>query len=193
MTGTILSLGFFLVTCKKEEAKPQPGNTSLPVISSFTPEYGYTDTQVIITGENFKENKGLNTIKFNGTTAVIKSATSTQLVTTVPFGAAAGKITVTVDGVTGTSEADFTILVPETITSFTPTSGPAGTMVTINGTNFSTTITENVVLFNGKEATITSASSTTLKVTVPTGATTGRISVTINGIDAVSSSDFTVN
>ena len=161
-------------------------------INSLIPSWGYKDTQVTITGTNFKEDLVSNTVKFNGITAVVKLATPTLLITAVPTGATSGKLTVTVDGITATSATDFTVLIPETITSFTPTSGPAGTTVTITGTNFSSTIADNVVLFNGKEAQIISATSTTLVVTVPAGATTGRISVTINGVDAISSYDFII-
>jgi Calx-beta domain len=62
-----------------------------------------------------------------------------------------------------------------TITSFTPTSGPVGTAVTIKGTNLegSTSVT-----FNGKSASITTDTATQLKVKVPVGATTGTITVT---------------
>ncbi len=162
-------------------------------IVSFTPASGYKDTQITITGTNFKEDLVSNTVKFNGIPSAVKLATPTLLITTVPSGATSGKLTVTVDGVIVTSATDFTVLMPETITSFTPTSGAAGTTVTITGTNFSTNIADNTVLFNGKEASIISATSTTLVVTVPVGATTGRISVTINGVDAVSSDDFIIH
>ncbi len=64
---------------------------------------------------------------------------------------------------------------PPTITSFTPASGPVGTSVTINGTNFTGT---SAVLFNGTSASFTVNSATTITATVPEGATSGPISVT---------------
>ena len=64
------------------------------------------------------------------------------------------------------------------ITSFTPTSGPVGTTVTIIGTNFNTTPANNIVFFGATMATISTASTTSLTVTVPTGATYQYISVT---------------
>ena len=79
-----------------------------------------------------------------------------------------------------------------TISSFSPSSGTAGTSVTITGENFSTTAASNSVAFNGTSATVTSAKSTEIVATVPSGATTGRISVTVNNLTATSSSDFTV-
>ena len=64
-----------------------------------------------------------------------------------------------------------------TLESFTPTSSPIGSTVILLGTNFSTTPASNIVQFNGTAATISAATATTLTVTVPTGATSGFISV----------------
>ena len=79
------------------------------------------------------------------------------------------------------------------ITSFSPTSGPAGTVVTIVGANFSTT-SPNIVTFNGKTAITTAATSTQLTAIVPTGATTGKISVAAGSISntVTSATSFTV-
>lgn len=79
------------------------------------------------------------------------------------------------------------------VTSFTPSSGPVGTKVTITGTNFSTTAASNTVLFNTVAATVTAATATSLEVTVPTGATTGVISVTSGGVTAKSTASYTVS
>jgi hypothetical protein len=54
-----------------------------------------------------------------------------------------------------------------TITSFTPLSGPAGTTVTITGTNFNTTASNNVIWLGGMRCTISSVTATQLKVVVP--------------------------
>jgi hypothetical protein len=64
-----------------------------------------------------------------------------------------------------------------TITSFSPTSGNIGTTVTITGTNFNATANQNIVFFGATKATVTAASTTSLTVTVPTGATYEPISV----------------
>ncbi|MFZ8269823.1 IPT/TIG domain-containing protein, partial [Staphylococcus aureus] len=46
-----------------------------------------------------------------------------------------------------------------------------GDAVTITGTNFNTTTTNNIVFFGATRATVTAATTTSLTVTVPTGAT----------------------
>jgi len=80
-----------------------------------------------------------------------------------------------------------------TITSFSPTAGNVGTSVTINGTNFDTTPANNTVLFNGTAAVVTASTATSLTITVPTGATTGKISVTVGCGTILSADDFTVS
>ena len=63
---------------------------------------------------------------------------------------------------------------PPSITSFSPASGPVGTVVTIKGTSL-TGVTK--VTFKGKTATITKDTATKIKVKVPRGATSGKIEV----------------
>jgi YD repeat-containing protein len=65
------------------------------------------------------------------------------------------------------------------ILGFSPTQGGPGTTVTIQGQNFSATPTSNTVKFNGTTATVTAATANLLTTTVPTGATTGPVSVTV--------------
>jgi hypothetical protein len=81
---------------------------------------------------------------------------------------------------------------PVTLSGFAPASGPAGTPVTIAGTGFSATAAQNAVSFNGVAAAVTAAAATTLAVTVPMGATTGKVAVTVAGNAAASATDFVV-
>ncbi len=81
---------------------------------------------------------------------------------------------------------------PPTISSFSPTSGPIGTTVTITGTNFDPTASNNIVYFGAVKATVTAATSTSLSVTVPTGVTYQPITVTVNGLTAYSNAPFIV-
>ncbi len=79
------------------------------------------------------------------------------------------------------------------ITTFTPKSGIVGTKVTITGKNFSTSTSENVVKFGNVMAIVTQASATELTTSVPDGASTAKISVTVNGESTSSTDSFTVN
>jgi len=78
-----------------------------------------------------------------------------------------------------------------TLTGFSPTTGTAGTVVTLTGTNFSATPASNVVKFNGVVTTVTSATTTSLTVSAPVGGTTGKITVEVGNHVATSSNSFT--
>ena len=71
-----------------------------------------------------------------------------------------------------------------TITSITPTHGPGGANDTIDGTGFNASILLDTVLINGKTATVLSASSTQLIVTVPSLAGSGTVKVTTGSTTA---------
>ncbi|GJG96677.1 IPT/TIG domain-containing protein [Cupriavidus pauculus] len=79
-----------------------------------------------------------------------------------------------------------------TVASFAPAGGSIGTKVTVYGTGFSTTAAANAVKFNGVSAVVNAASATALQVTVPSGATTGTISVSNANGTAVSAASFVV-
>jgi len=78
------------------------------------------------------------------------------------------------------------------ISGFSPDNGVVGSYVTITGTDFDLTPANNVVKFNGVTATVKRSTIDSLIVVVPSGATTGLISVTANGTTATSTTDFTV-
>lgn len=164
------------------------GKSLAPTISSFTPTSGITGSQVTISGSNFT---GATSVRFGTRLAAFTIVSATQIKATVPNGAVTGKISVTTAAGTGTSASNFTPTL--SITSFTPTSGPPATVVTINGIGFNSTST---VKFHGVAASaVTHVSATQLKATVSSTATTGPITVT-NTTGAVGSvrsvSNYTV-
>jgi hypothetical protein len=79
-----------------------------------------------------------------------------------------------------------------TITSFSPTSSCAnsGDLITINGTNLSGVTN---VYFNGTSASFTIINNTQITATVPSGATSGTISVTSPSGNATSAGSFTIH
>jgi uncharacterized repeat protein (TIGR01451 family) len=78
---------------------------------------------------------------------------------------------------------------PPTISSFSPGSGPVGTSVTITGTNFFSTST---VRFNSVNASFTTTTNTSITALVPSGATTGVITIINASGTTNSSASFTV-
>jgi IPT/TIG domain len=112
---------------------------------------------------------------------------ATQITAPVPTGSLTGKIMVTGSTGTGSSSTNFKVL--PTITNFSPTSGPIGTLVTINGTGFTTA---SVVRFHGTIASsMTYVSATQIKARVASGTTTGLVKVTTNGGSVTSTTKFT--
>jgi hypothetical protein len=99
--------------------------------------------------------------------------------------------TLSITDAVGTQTTSLTGIGEPTITSFTPTSGPAGTLVTITGTSLTGT---TKVTFGGVAATtFTVKSATQVTAKVPTGAQTGKIGITTNGVTIASSPTYTVN
>jgi YD repeat-containing protein len=80
----------------------------------------------------------------------------------------------------------------QSIVEFTPNGGPIGATVTISGTGFDPVATQNTVAFNGTAATVTTATANQLTVTVPSGATSGTVSVTTSSGTATSDDPFAV-
>ncbi len=66
----------------------------------------------------------------------------------------------------------------QTITSFAPSSGPSGTVVTITGTGFNPVPANNIVFFGATMASVSAASATSLTVSIPAGANYSYITVT---------------
>ena len=78
------------------------------------------------------------------------------------------------------------------VTQVTPQSAPVGAAVTIYGTGFGATASQDAVTINGTAAKVSSATATDLTVGVPSGATSGTVKVTAPGGSASSASSFTV-
>jgi hypothetical protein len=146
-------------------------------IHSVTPVNGPTGTNIQIRGAGFGSTTSPAQVTVNGAPAIVTSVTDTLLVAAVPANAGTGVVVVTVNGKTATGP----IFTYQAISQITPASGGAGTIVTIHGTGFSTTATQNVVAFNGVSAVVKSATDSLIVATAPKGVATGPVSVSING------------
>ncbi|MFQ5656705.1 MAG: DUF6531 domain-containing protein, partial [Candidatus Methylomirabilales bacterium] len=155
----------------------------------------------------------LNPAPAGGITVTLDSAGPTIATVTSPVTIAEGttSTTATVTGVsvgatnitasaTGFANAivgvDVIVPVP-TISDFDPGSGKVGDTVTITGTGFRPTPSDNTVSFAGPNSTlvttpVTSATTTQLVVAVPQGAVTGPLEVTTAGGTATSTGHFIV-
>lgn len=184
---TIVTLSLSMFSCGDDENENAPG----PSITTFSPESGVVGTTVTISGTNFSTTPSENVVQFNGASATVLTASATELTVTVPADATDGKISLTIHGKTTATTSDFTIPLP-TITSTFPMIAAPGASVTIKGENFSPVAEDNIVKFNGVEATVTSADEGEITVTVPDGATTGTLTIDVGQHTAEVSFDFEI-
>ncbi len=142
-----------------------------PKITGFTPASAITGATITITGSALRS---ASSVRFGSATALFSVVSSTELTATVPNGAVAGTITVTTPVKSAVSAVKFT---PSfSVVSESPSRAAAGTLITITGAGFNES---SLVKFNGVAASGASVvSSTSIKVKVPAGATTGPISIT---------------
>jgi len=162
-----------------------------PSITKLSPASGPVGTLVTITGTNFGSTQGSSKVVFNKTTATVKTWTATSIVAPVPTGATTGSVVVTVSG-RSSNGVTFTVSVPPpNISGLSPTSGPAGTPVTISGMNFGSPQGSSKVTFNGTTASVTTWTATSIVAPVPAGATSGNVVVTV-GTQSSSGVNFTV-
>ena len=161
-----------------------------PTITRLSASSGAKGALVSIFGTNFGT---LRSVAFNGVLSKsISRVSSTQVNAYVPDSATTGQITIRSGGRSAASGTVFTVLtvVPVPIISrFSPASGPVSTLVTILGSNFNTATR---VAFNGIAASFSLASPSQISVRVPSGATTGLITVITPSGTATSTTNFTI-
>lgn len=158
-------------------------------VTDFSPSSGVAgSTMVTFNGIHFT---GVNGVKFNGTSVPGFSPPSddTTFTATVPAGAQTGPISLTKSGAaTFVSATNF--YVSPTITSFSPSSGRAGTNVVIRGTSFTNV---SVVKFGSvNAASFTVDSNAQITAVAPNGVVTGTITVIAPAGTFITSTNFTV-
>jgi uncharacterized repeat protein (TIGR01451 family) len=159
-----------------------------PVISAFYPQSGTNPTTVLILGTNFIS--GGTTVIFSGSTNRVSAiyVGPTEVEATVPVGAGNGPITVITSAGTNVSTTNFLASALPSILSFTPTSGPSGTPVTIFGGNF---FSGSKVKFGSiSSGSVSVVSTTEITATVPASAVAGPITVTTSFGSATTTSNF---
>ena len=163
--------------------------TPVPTITRVAPPSASVGTTVTLTGTGFG---GATSVTFNGIAATTFNVTSaTSMTVVVPAAATTGNIVVTTGG--GVSNGIlFTVIAPvPAVSSLSPANGPAGTVVTITGTDFAGTtgLTLNGLAISG----FTVVNTTTITFAVPAGASTGDVIVTTASGASASGQIFTLS
>ena len=152
----------------------------MPYVSSISPVSGTATTSVTITGTSFGTTQG--SVTFNGVAAAsITSWNNTTIVAKVPTTVTTGPVVVTVGSVASNSNVSFTAFNP-VISSLTPPSSEVNGIITIAGTGFGAYQNGGSIKFNGVSAQVRSWSDTLLTTFVPTSATNGPVTVTMNSV-----------
>lgn len=92
-----------LAACKKSAGPPRP------FITGFTPSKGAAGIAVTISG-HFDSTRTQLAVSFNGTPATVYSSSDSQIVVIVPNGVTTGKITVSVNNQSATTDSNFVVL-----------------------------------------------------------------------------------
>lgn len=147
--------------------------------------FGIAGSTVTILGTNLT---GASAVDFNGTSADFTVVSGSEITATVPAAALTGKIQVTTPSGTFSSNRPFQVT-PQVL-SFSPTSGAAGSSVTITGESLTGA---RAVSFGGVLAkAFIVDSNTQMTATVPAGAKSGVIAVATAGGRGQSKATFTV-
>ena len=162
-----------------------------PQISGLSPNYGAPAAVINITGSNFGATQGSSYVIVGDAFSEVTAWSNTAITIRVPSRASTGNLVVNVGGATSNG-APFTFYPYPAISSVSPGSGSVGTLVTITGSNLLDGGNNATVTFNGIPAPISSDTSGSIQVTVPTGATSGRILVRVNGVTLIAVSDFII-
>ena len=152
-----------------------------PTLTSLSPTSGAVGTSITLTGTNFGASQSNSSVTFNGTVATPTSWSSTSIAVPVPSAATTGNVVVTV-GAAASNGVSFTVLVPPSITSVSPTSGIPGTSVTITGTGFGSTQGSGTVWLGSINGVVISWSDTQVVATVAAGSTSGTAKIMQGGV-----------
>ncbi|PVY39655.1 DUF7619 domain-containing protein [Pontibacter virosus] len=186
------STGAFRVSTKGGDAVSGPTYTVwyAPVITALSQQSDIVGASVTITGEHFAIDKARNQVRFGQALAQVLEASPQHLKVRVPEGAETGFITVETPG--GRAATFFEVIPCPKFTAMQPARGTVGTVVEINGEHFGIMGQLDIIDFNGQEALVLESEGNRYRVRVPRGASTGKVTITGYGGQALSSVDFVV-
>jgi uncharacterized repeat protein (TIGR03803 family) len=159
-------------------------NSGLPPFALLIGNSGPVGKSVGMLGSGFAT---ASSVLFNGTPASFHVLSNTYMTAVVPSGET-GFVSVTTSS--GTLLSSKIFKVTPKVTSFAPTSGKVGDSIVINGTGLIQAA--NITVGGVKVMSFTVNSDLKVTIKVPTGAKSGKISVTTPGGMATGPTSFTV-
>jgi len=171
---------------------PQQYQVLAPSISGFAPTSGGIGREVVISGTFLSGN--YYDVYFGSVQTRAYSSSSGSIRVQVPPGVDAGNVKIKVQHGNVLLEAagNFTVLAPA-ISSFSPSTGVAGSVVTITGSGFTPSTYYTTVKFGTVVTSILSVTENSIRAVVPSGVTGAvKINVIHNGQTLISNDNFTV-
>lgn len=152
---------------------------AMPTITAIDPVSGVVGATLHVRGTGFGTDIRAVQALVGTVPLTLRGITDTDLTVEIPAGATTGPLSIAAGGLPPViAPSPLTVLVPLSLASFAPQSGPAGSEVTITGAGFSTTLTENRVTLAGLPCEILAATPTELRVRVP-ATTSGPLAVEV--------------
>lgn len=152
-----------------------------PTVVGFAPTSGTAGVRVTVRGTNFGDEPEAIEARLGEVKLAVREVHRTYMVVEIPEGAPSDTLSIRVHGVgPAWSDIPFHVVATLSIAAFAPPSGPAGTIVTIDGHGFDVVRDQNRVTIGGRAAEVVDASESQIKVRVPAGPS-GPIEVEVPG------------
>jgi len=153
--------------------------TRPPLVAGFAPAQAMVGDSVVITGSHFGDSRNAVVVRLGGRPMRVRSVADDRIEVEVPRGAESGRITVAVR-LQGEDAAptDFTVLLPFVLRGAEPARAWPGQRIRLTGQGF---VPGTTVAFPGVRRPVTpdALARETLRVTVPTRARTGDLTVEV--------------
>jgi RHS repeat-associated protein len=148
-----------------------------PSYVNSSPQYLAYWIKLVRSGNSFSAYTSLNGLSWSqlGTTQLLTMGQNAYAGISVDSRDTSVLATATFDNVSITTST----ITPPAITSVSATTGNSGTQVALTGTGFGSTQSSSLALLNGTALTVNSWADTSIQVTLPTGVTSGPLSVAI--------------
>jgi hypothetical protein len=172
------------VTVPAGSAQSTAAFAVLPTIASIDPGHAFVGDFVTITGSGLTATTG---VKFGSLNAAFSLESDTSLSAAMPAGFVSGKVTVVTPG--GNAATTTSLLALPLVGSFSPTQGLVGSSIDVVGEGFAQA---SAVKLGSKVATFSVVSDTLLRAVVPSGVSSGKITVETPRGTRVSAGTFAV-
>lgn len=150
-------------------------------IFALTPTHGTVESLVSIRGQGFSSRPSDNAVSFNGTAAVVASATANELKVTVPYGATTGPVTIAVGTRSATTDTPFTVDetgLPPSVGTVTPDVAIVGSTLSVSGSHLYPIPGKTSLRLGGRSLEIAPGSSnSSLSAVLSNAASSGRVAV----------------